>query len=168
MLTADHREELEAMLRKHSSSAAGSRSPLRSALGTSEVIGKTAARRTSERFVAFLQDVVDSQSTRREIHVICDKMSSHETELVEQFLLKHRRVQIHYTPTYSFWLNHVENWFARIQRDVITRGIFTSTKDLHKKLMRYIRQYNKQAKPITWKYSDLGRRITASSSVSVD
>ena len=135
---------------------------------TGEVLGKTAARHTSEQFVAFLQEITASQSPRREIHVICDNVSSHKTELVEQFLAKHRRVQIHYTPTYSSWLNQVENWFARIQRDVITRGIFTSTKDLDKKLMRYIRQYNKDAKSIMWKYTDPSRRITSSSSVSVD
>ncbi|MEM5332286.1 hypothetical protein VSR34_38295, partial [Paraburkholderia sp. JHI2823] len=55
--------------------------------------------------------------------------------------------------------NQVENWFARIQRDVIARGVFTSTKDLDKKLMRYIRQYNKRALPSKWKYSDPSRRI---------
>ena len=83
-------------------------------------------------------------------------------------MTKHRRVQIHYTPTYSSWLNQVENWFARIQRDVITRGIFTSPKDLDKKLMRYIRQYNKDPRPLKWKYADPSRRITADSSDSVD
>ena len=77
-------------------------------------------------------------------------------------------MHIHYTPTYSSWLNQVENWFARIQRDVITRGIFTSLKDLDKKLMRYIRQYNKDPKPLKWKYDDPTRRITANSSDSVD
>jgi transposase len=110
---------------------------------TGEVLGKTAARHTSEQFITLLEDIVASQPWHREIHVICDNVSSHKTELVEAFLSKHRRVQIHYTPTYSSWLNQVENWFARIQRDVITRGIFTSPKDLDKKLMRYIRQYNK-------------------------
>ena len=68
-------------------------------------------------------------------------------------------MQIHYTPTYSSWLNQVENWFSRIQRDVISRGIFTSVKDLDKKLMRYIRQHNKDPKPIKWKYDDPSRRI---------
>ena len=110
---------------------------------TGEVLGKTAARHTSEQFITLLEDIVASQPWHREIHVICDNVSSHKTELVEAFLSKHRRVQIHYTPTYSSWLNQVENWFARIQRDVITRGIFTSPKDLDKKLMPYIRQYNK-------------------------
>ena len=121
---------------------------------TGEVLGMTAPRHTSEQFVAFLEGVVASQPKQREIHVICDNVSSHKTELVEAFLAKHRRVQIHYTPTYSSWLNQVENWFSRIQRDVISRGIFTSVKDLDKKLMRYIRQYNKNPKPIKWKYDD--------------
>jgi transposase len=135
---------------------------------TGEVLGKTAARHTSEQFVGFLGDVLASQPEGREIHVICDNVSSHKTELVQAFLARHANVRIHYTPTYSSWLNQVDNWFARIQRDVIARGIFTSTKDLDKKLMRYIRRYNKEAKPIMWKYADPSRRITSGSSVSVD
>lgn len=51
-----------------------------------------------------------------------------------------------------------ENWFSRIQRDVIRRGIFTSVKDLDKKLMRYIRRHNKDPKPVKWKYDDPSRR----------
>jgi hypothetical protein len=94
----------------------------------------------------------------RAFHVICDNVSSHKTDLVEQFLVEHEQVRIHYTPTYSSWLNQVENWFSRIQRDVITRGVFTSVKDLDKKLMRYIRQYNKSPKPLKWKYDDPSRR----------
>ncbi|MBK7060189.1 MAG: IS630 family transposase [Rubrivivax sp.] len=135
---------------------------------TGQVLGKTAARHTSEQFVGFLEEIVATQSARREIHVICDNVSSHKTPLVQAFLAKHRRVHMHYTPTYSSWLNQVENWFARIQRDVITRGIFSSIKDLDKKLMRYIRQYNKNPKPLKWKFADPTRRITADSSVSVD
>ncbi len=88
--------------------------------------------------------------------------------LTRWFLLDHPNVTMHYTPTYSSWLNQVENWFARIQRDVITRGVFTSTKDLDKKLMRYIRQYNKQAAPLKWKYADPKRRIRCDSYGSTD
>jgi transposase len=83
-------------------------------------------------------------------------------------LTEHPRVQMHDTPTYSSWLNQVENGFARIQRDVITRGVFTSPKDLDKKLMHYIRQHNKNPKPIKWKYADPARRITANFNDSVD
>jgi transposase len=87
---------------------------------------------------------------------------------MQALLTKHRRVHIHYTPTYSSWLNQVENWFARIQRDVINRGIFTSIKDFDKKLMRYIRQYNKNPKPLKWTYNDPTRRFTANFSDSMD
>ncbi len=128
---------------------------------TGEVLGKTAPRHTSEQFVAFLTDIVSSQPERQEIHVICDNVSSHKTERVQDFLAEHRNVQMHFTPTYSSWLNQVENWFSRIQRDVISRGIFTSVRDLGKKLMRYIREHNKDPKPIKWKYDDPSRRIRA-------
>jgi transposase len=68
-------------------------------------------------------------------------------------------VRIHYTPTYSSWLNQVENWFSKIQRQVISRGVFNSTKDLASKLMRFIRTYNKSATPIRWSYADEKKRI---------
>lgn len=50
--------------------------------------------------------------------------------------------QIHFTPTYSSWLNQVELWFAEIERDVPARGTFTSVADLARKIRRYIRLYN--------------------------
>jgi hypothetical protein len=57
------------------------------------------------------------------------------------------RVRFHFTPTYSSWLNQVEIWFAKIDRDAIARGVFTSVGDLSRKLMKYIRHYAKSAKP---------------------
>jgi transposase len=71
------------------------------------------------------------------------------------------------TPTYSSWLNQVELWFAKIERDVITRGIFTSVTDLKRKLMRYIRQYNKTPKSVKWVYRYTTYRITTNSGVTV-
>jgi transposase len=134
---------------------------------TGEVLGKTAARHTSAEFVAFLSDIVAHQPKGKEIHIIADNLSAHKTQLVEQFLAQHRNVQIHYTPTYSSWLNQVELWFAKIERDVIARGVFSSVKDLARKLMRYIRQYNKAPKPVKWKYHDSSRRISSESVVTV-
>src|SRR5438477_77466 len=83
------------------------------------------------------------------------------------FETKAANVHLHFTPTYSSWLNQVELWFAKIERDVIARGVFTSVPDLKRKLMRYIRQYNKEAKPVKWKYFDPTRRITPASIVTV-
>ena len=128
---------------------------------TGEVVGKTAKRHTSEQFVQFLESIVADHHEDQQIHVICDNVSSHKTDLVQTWLLLTPNVHIHYTPTYSSWLNQVEIWFAKIQRDVITRGIFPSTKDLDKKIMRYIREHNKNPKPIRWKYDNPKRRITS-------
>ena len=72
---------------------------------------------------------------------------------------RHPRVRFHFTPTYSSWLNQVELWFAKIERDVIARGIFTSVPDLARKLRRYINAYSANARPIRWKYSDPTRRV---------
>jgi transposase len=134
---------------------------------TGEVLGKTAPRHTSGQFVAFLADIVANQPKGKEIHVIADNLSAHKTKLVQQFLSDHPKVQIHYTPTYSSWLNQVELWFAKVERDVVARGVFTSVNDLARKLMRYIRQYNKAPKTVKWKYFDPTRRITTESVVTV-
>ncbi len=62
-----------------------------------------------------------------------------------------RKVKPNFTPTYSSWLNQAEIWFARIERDVLARGVFTSVKDLARKIMRYIREYTKCERPFRWK-----------------
>src|SRR5216684_2050493 len=90
---------------------------------TGKVVGKTAARHTSTEFVAFLTQIVAHQPRRRDIHVIADNLSAHKTKLVQQFLEQHPRVHLHYTPTYSSWLNQIEIWFSQIERDVIARGV---------------------------------------------
>lgn len=116
-------------------------------------------RHTSDDFVAFVQSVVDTQARGREIHIIVDNLSAHKTQKVRTFLVAHPTVHLHYTPTYSSWLNQVELWFSKIERDVIARGIFTSVTDLRRKLMRYITQYNKTATPFRWAYADPTKRI---------
>jgi transposase len=133
---------------------------------TGEVLGQTVPRHTSAAFVAFLGDLVASQPRQREIHVILDNLSTHKTRAVAAFLEAHPHVHLHFTPTYASWLNQVELWFGRIERDLLTRGIFTSVKDLARQIRRYIRHYNDVAKPIRWKYSDPTRRIIGSTSVS--
>ncbi len=134
---------------------------------TGEVLGKTAARHTSAEFVAFLTDIVANQPRGKQIHVIADNLSAHKSPPVREYLAAHPRVHLHFTPTYSSWLNQVELWFAKIERDVIARGVFTSVHDLKRKLMRYIRHYNKAPKTVKWKYFDPTRRITSQSVVTV-
>jgi transposase len=133
---------------------------------TGTVLGKTAQRHTSAEFVAFLTDIVINQPRGKEIHVIADNLSAHKSQAVKDFLASHSKVHLHFTPTYSSWLNQVELWFGKIERDVIARGVFTSVSDLKRKLMRYIRQYNKSPRTVKWKYADPSRHIGTKSAVT--
>jgi transposase len=132
---------------------------------TGEVIGQTVPRHTSAAFVDFLRDIV-ALHPRREIHVIVDNLSAHKTKGVQAFLEAHPRVQLHFTPTYASWLNQVELWFGKIERDLLARGIFTSLPDLARKIRRYIARYNEDPKPIRWTYSNPAHRITTDSAVT--
>ena len=123
------------------------------------VYGKTAARHTSQEFVAFLEEIVTRCPAGQEIHIIVDNLSAHKTSQVAAWLENHTEVHLHFTPTYSSWLNQVEIWFSRIEREVIARGVFSSVQDLARKLMRYIRAYSRTARPFKWKYTDVQHRI---------
>jgi transposase len=108
-------------------------------------------RNKSHEFVAFLTSVVETQPRRREIHIIVDNLSAQKTQKVRTFLVAQPNVRLHYTPTYSSWLNQIELWFSKIERDVIARGVFTSVTDLRRKLMR----------PVGLRRSDEAHRMTA-------
>jgi len=118
------------------------------------------------RLRGFLGEVVSQCRPRQEIHIILDNLSAHKTQAVRDFLDTHPKVRLHFTPTYSSWLNQVELWFAKIERDIIARGVFTSVPDLARKLRRYINAYSANAQPIRWKYSDVTRRIRSNDLVA--
>jgi transposase len=130
---------------------------------TGEVVGQTVARHTSAAFVEFLSDIVAAAPRVKEIHVILDNLSTHKTQAVRSFLVTHPKVRLHFTPTYSSWLNQVELWFAKIERDLLARGIFTSVPDLARRIRTYIRHYNKEPKPIRWSYNNPANRIGSTS-----
>jgi transposase len=126
---------------------------------TGKVVGKTASRHTSAEFIDFLDEVLATSKWAWEIHIVLDNPSAHKTKAVDEFLREHPKVRFHFTPTFSSWLNQVEIWFSKIERDVIARSVFTSVADLARKLRKYIRAYGKSAKPFRWNYTDAKRRI---------
>lgn len=130
-------------------------------VGTGRVAGMPSARHTSADFLTFLDQLVAPYPRRQEIHVILDNLSAHKTAAVQAWRTAHPQVQFHFTPTYSSWLNQIELWFAKIERDVIARGVFASVADLRKKLMHYIRVHNTTCRPIQWTYTDPRHRIHA-------
>lgn len=130
-------------------------------VGAGHVRGKIAACHTSAKFMAFLDTATRSAPRSTAIHFVVDNLSAHKTPAAKDLLAAHPRVTVHYTPMYSSWLNQVESWFARIERDCIARGIFTSTTDLTRELMRYIKLHNETCQPFEWRYRDVTRRMPA-------
>jgi transposase len=86
---------------------------------------------------------------------------------VRTFLVEHPNVPLHFTPTYSSWLNQVELWFAKIERDLLARGLFTSVAGLARKIRRYIHRYNKAPKPSRWACRNHAHRIGSTSASTV-
>lgn len=128
---------------------------------TGKVQGRCVARHTSEEFVRFLDEAVVGRR-RRQVHLILDNLSAHKTAAVKAWLAEHPNVHLHFTPTYSSWLNQVEIWLGLITRDCIRRGVFKSAPDLSKKIMAYIRLYNRNARPFRWTYRNPRKRIHVS------
>jgi transposase len=112
------------------------------------------SRHASAEFIGFLTEIVKVNPEPEEIHIAPDNLSAHKTYAVKEFLEQNPRVRFHFTHTCSSCLNQVEIRFAKIERDVISRGVFTSVADLSRKIMKYIRAYGKSAKPFNWKYTD--------------
>ena len=111
--------------------------------------------------MAFLKKVVALCPAGQQIHILLDNLAAHKTALVGEFLEQNPHVRFHFTPTCSSWLNQVELWFSKIEREVVARGVLTSVADLARKLRRYINDCSANAKPIRWKYSDPLKRISA-------
>ncbi len=78
----------------------------------------------------------------------------HKNQKIKEWLGKKRKIKLHFTPTYSSWLNQVEIWFNIFTKDVLKGGVWKSTEQLTKQMLEYIDTYNKtRAKPFAWTYT---------------
>jgi len=106
----------------------------------------------SENFVEFLGDLVAQTPRPLDLHVIVDNLSAHATPRVKDFLERHPRVHLHFTPTHASWLNQVELFFSIMQRRLLNHGEFDSTDDLADRIIEFINAYNRAARPFRWTY----------------
>src|SRR2546426_3543296 len=106
----------------------------------------------SENFVAFLTDLVAETPDGMQLHCIVDNLSAHGTPKVEAFLDEHPHVFLHRTPTHASWLNQVELFFSIMERRLLRRGEFASVAELTERIIAFINDYNRQAKPFRWTY----------------
>jgi hypothetical protein len=90
----------------------------------------------------------------KHLHVIVDNLAVHKHQKIKDWVAGKRRMTMHYTPTYSSWLNQVEIWFNIFARDVLRDGVWRSKQQLVGQIMEYIKNYNELwAKPFKWTYT---------------
>ena len=117
-----------------------------------EVIAQTIEKNNAENFLSFLKKLTKAYP-KNELHIIVDNLAVHKHESIKQWVAKKRRINLHFTPTYSSWLNQVEIWFNILTKDVLKGAVWHSKKQLVNQMMKYIKTYNKdRAKPFKWTY----------------
>ena len=130
------------------------------AVYTGEITAKTIESNNAENFLKFLKKL-DRKYRNKKLHVIVDNLSIHKHKDVKEWLNGKRKIKLHFTPTYSSWLNQVEIWFNILTKDVVKGGIWQSSKQLADQLMEYVKTYNStRAKPFQWTYT--GNPLTIS------
>lgn len=117
---------------------------------TGSVIAECKPRHRHQEFLAFLRRIDRAVPANLDIHLIVDNYSTHKHAKVKAWLAARPRWQVHFTPTYSSWLNQVERFFGLITDKTIRRGSFCSVKDLVAKIDHFIHHYNQTCKPFTW------------------
>lgn len=130
------------------------------AVHSGEITAKTMKSNNADNFLKFLKSL-DRKYRNKKLHIIADNLSIHKHKDVKEWLKGKRKFQLHFTPTYSSWLNQVEIWFNILTKDVVKGGIWQSTEQLASQLMEYVKTYNStRAKPFRWTYTGDALRIS--------
>ena len=119
-------------------------------IATGKVIGKTFRRHRAAEFKKFLATIDAAVPADLDVHVVLDNYGTHKTNAIQRWLLKHRRLHFHFTPTSASWLNQVERWFATLTDKRIRRGTFSSTAQLEAAIRDYVDTNNEQPRPFVW------------------
>ena len=119
-------------------------------VATGEVMGDCYRRHRSLEFRRFLKQIDESVPADLDVHLILDNYATHKTPAVQRWLSKRPRFHVHYTPTYSSWLNLVERWFALLSERKIKRASHRSTRELERDIRDFLKHTNEHPKPFIW------------------
>lgn len=119
-------------------------------IASGQVLTQCKRRHRHQEFLQFLRHIDTNIPQQLDVHLIVDNYVTHKHSKVRRWLAARPRYHVHYTPTYSSWLNQVEIWFNIITQRAIRRGTFRSVKDLVDNIKRFVDQYNKNSKPFIW------------------
>ena len=125
------------------------------------VISRCAQRHRHVEWLDFLRQINRETPKDKELHLVCDNYATHKHPTVKEWLEKHPRFHIHFTPTSASWLNMVERFFRSISTDRLERGVFRSVPELTAAIEEYIAVHNQNPKPFVWtaKANDILQKV---------
>jgi transposase len=119
-------------------------------VASGNVIADLTAQHRALEFRNFLNLINRNVPDDLDVHVIVDNSSTHKTPAIHRWLLRHPRFELHFTPTYSSWLNLVERWFGELTTKWLRRGTHRSTRELQIAISTWIQNWNRDPKPFVW------------------
>ena len=119
-------------------------------VATGEVLSQCKKRHRHQEFLSFLRHVDANIPDHLDVHLIVDNYATHKHARIKRWLAARPRYHMHYTPTYSSWLNQVEIWFNIITQQAIRRGSFRSVRQLTARIDEFVKQYNTDSARFAW------------------
>ena len=133
-----------------------------SGIATGVVIAETCKSHRAKEWIKFLEqtgkqvpqlaepDEPGGEPHVLEIHIVADNYATHKTPAVQEWLAKHPRSRVHFTPTSSSWLNQVERWFGLLTGKLLRRGAHKSVRQLEKDILAWVDTWNENPRPFIW------------------
>jgi transposase len=119
-------------------------------VASGSVIAQSYRRHRHQEFLRFLKLIDAAVPKDLDLHLVLDNYATHKTPAIHQWLLKHPRFRLHFTPTSSSWLNLVERWFAELTSRKLRRSAHRSVTELENDIRKWINEWNKHPKPFVW------------------
>lgn len=119
-------------------------------IGSGSVIAQHYRRHRHQEFLRFLKLIDAAVPNDLDLHLVLDNYATHKTPKVKEWLIRHPRFHLHFTPTSSSWLNLVERWFAELTNRKLRRSAHRSVTELEADVRRWINEWNKDPKPFVW------------------
>jgi transposase len=114
------------------------------------VISELHRQHRAVEFKKFLVAIDKAVPDELDVHLVCDNLATHKTPAIQDWLAKHPRFTLHFTPTGSSWINQVERWFGFLTDQLLKRGVHKSVQQLENDVRTWIKTWNDDPKPFTW------------------
>ena len=114
------------------------------------VISELHRKHRATEYLKFLRATDKAVPAELDVHIVCDNLSTHKTPAVNEWIARHPRFHVHFTPTGSSWINQVERWFAYLTTQMLQRGVHKSVQALEADVRRWIEQWNANPRPFAW------------------